>query len=133
MTVHRGSCHCGAVTFSARIDLTRETSRCNCSSCRKSRFWKAVIPAGDFTLETGADMLADYTFGGHIIHHRFCTRCGVKPFGSFTMAELGGPMIAVNVACLDDVSPQALDDVPVVYEDGQHDTWERVPAYTGHL
>lgn len=132
-TTYHGGCHCGAVTFAAAIDLSAGTSRCNCSSCTKSRFWKAVIPAGDFMLETGEDMLADYTFGAHVIHHRFCTRCGVKPFGAFDMPELGGAMVAVNVACLDTIAPETLDALPIAYEDGRHDAWERAPAVTGYL
>lgn len=132
-TTYKGSCHCHAVTFTAALDLSNPTSRCNCSICSKTRLWKAVIPASDFTLKTGADMLADYTFGGDVIHHRFCTRCGAKPFGSFEMDGLGGAMIAVNIACLDDLTPEALNAIPVHYEDGRHDAWEHIPAVTGYL
>jgi len=47
---YRGRCHCGAVTFEAELDLTQSTYRCNCSICRRTRFWPAVAREGDFRL-----------------------------------------------------------------------------------
>jgi hypothetical protein len=129
---YKGSCHCGAVRFECEIDLAQGTSKCNCSICLKSRFWKAVIKAEAFRLLKGEDVLADYQFGGHNIHHHFCTRSGVKPFGRGHVAELG-PFYAVNVACLDDIAARELADAPVRYEDGRHDNWDAAPEETRHL
>ena len=57
-----GSCHCGAVRFECEIDLAAaDTSRCNCSICARTRYWKTLVKAEDFRLLQGADALAEYS------------------------------------------------------------------------
>lgn len=130
---YHGSCHCGAVRFECDIDLAEETSKCNCSICTKGRFWKAIAKADSFRLLQGEGELSDYQFGGKIIHHLFCKRCGVKPFGRGHMEALGGTFYAINLACLDDAAAAELAAAPVVYQDGRHNKWESAPAETRHL
>ncbi len=132
-TTYHGSCHCGAVRFECELDFANGTSKCNCSACGKYRFWKAIVMAPSFRLLQGQDALADYQFGSHTIHHRFCKHCGTKPFGHANVKELGGHFYAVNVACLDDATAEELAAAPVQYEDGRHDHWDRAPAVTSHL
>ncbi len=130
---YHGSCHCGAVRFECELDLAEGTSRCNCSICTKTRFWKAIARADEFRLLHGEDALVDYQFGSNSIHHRFCSRCGVKPFGSGEMEALGGRFYAVNIACLDDATDEELAQAPVIHEDGRNDRWDRAPAETRYL
>jgi hypothetical protein len=130
---YHGSCHCGAVRFACDLDLAEGTSKCDCSICTKARFWKAIARAADFRLQQGKDALSDYQFGSNNIHHLFCRRCGVKPFGRGHMEELGGTFYAVNLACLDDATPKELAAAPVEYQDGRNNRWESPPAETRHL
>jgi hypothetical protein len=131
---YHGSCHCGAVRFACELDLAQgPTSKCNCSICAKARFWKMVVKADAFRLAQGKDALSDYSFGRGAIHHLFCRHCGIKPFGRGHMAEMGGTFYAINLACLDDVTPQELAAAPVIYEDGRNDAWQRPPAETRYL
>lgn len=131
MKTYHGSCHCGAVQFECDLELAKGTSKCNCSVCRKGRFWKAIVMAGSFRLERGADALSEYRFGRHVIHH-LCRHCGIKPFGRADMPELGGEFYAVNLACLD-ASDEELASAPVRYEGGRNDDWQSAPAETRHL
>lgn len=129
---YTGSCHCGAVRFEADIDLADETSRCNCSICTKSRFWKAIVMPAAFRLVRGEEALAEYRFGSRSIRHRFCRRCGVKPFGQGRLEEVG-EFYAVNLACLDDAWDEELAKAPVSYQNGRYDDWGSPPAEARYL
>ena len=130
---YNGSCHCGTVRFECELDLAEGTSKCNCSICTKTRFWKAIARADAFRLLRGEDAPTDYQFGHNAIDHFFCSRCGAKPFGSGEMEALGGKFYAVNVTCLDDATEREFAEAPVVHEDGRNDRWDRVPAEIRYL
>jgi hypothetical protein len=129
---YRGSCHCGAVRFECDLDLAEETSRCNCSICTKSRFWKSVIKADAVRLLAGEEQLTEYQFGSKNIRHLFCRACGVKPFGRGHLDDFGD-FVAINIACLDDATDEELAAAPVSFQDGRDDVWERAPAETRYL
>jgi hypothetical protein len=130
---YHGSCHCGAVRFECAIDLSEMTSKCNCSICTKTRFWKAIAKANEFRLLQGQDALSDYQFGSNTIHHFFCKHCGVKTFGRGHLDLLGGDFYAVSVVCLDDATAAELGQAPVRFEDGRNNKWESPPAEIRHL
>lgn len=105
-----GSCHCGAVRFTATTDLSQVIA-CNCSICQRSGHLLAFVGEGDFNLEQGNEVLGDYQFGKKHIHHRFCTKCGIRPFGH-GVAPQGGEMYAVNVRCLEGIELEGLQVTP---------------------
>jgi len=129
---YRGSCHCGAVRFEADIDLAQGAFRCNCTICFKTRAWLASVPAADFRLLSGEADLRDYQFNKKRIHHRFCTRCGVRPFSQGTDAK-DNPSYAVRLNCLDGADPAELIAAPVRYFNMLHDDFKSPPAETRHL
>jgi hypothetical protein len=145
---YKGSCHCGAARFSCPLDLApageRSTPerprvwwtssiRCNSSYCWKTRLWKAFVPAAAFQIEAGGDVLRDYQFGARQIHHLFCGQCGTTVFARAHLEQMGGDFYAVNLACLDGVSPETLARIPITHEDGRQDAWDRPPPVTGYL
>lgn len=132
-TTYHGSCHCGAVAFEADLDLTEGTGRCNCSICTKTRAWGSLVRPEDFRLLRGEEALSDYQFGTRGMHHLFCRHCGVRPFARGHLEVLGGGFLSINLACLDDVEPQALIDAPLRYSNGRDNDWMHPPAETRHL
>lgn len=116
---YTGGCHCGAIRFTASIDLAAPTIRCNCSICTKSRAWIAPIPAADFSLDAEAEAPAEYRFGAEQIAHCFCRRCGVKTHGRVN-GDGDDEFVAVSVQCLD-IAPPALESVPRISVDGRAD------------
>jgi hypothetical protein len=130
---YHGSCHCSAVRFECELDLSAGASKCNCSICTKTRFWKPFVGADELRILRGEDALLDYRFGSNTIHHLFCGPCGVRAFGSGEIEELGGAFYAVNIACLDDATDEELAQAPVTHEDGRNDRWDRALTETRYL
>jgi hypothetical protein len=132
MKTYHGSCHCGRVKFEADIDLGQSSYRCNCSICRRTRFWPAVVKSEGFRLLSGEADLTQYLFNTRKNHHYFCKHCGVRAFGIGNDTPVG-KMVGVNLMCLDDVSDEELAAVPITYVDGRNDQWQNAPTFFSHL
>ncbi|MYM33550.1 GFA family protein [Duganella sp. FT94W] len=132
LKTYHGSCHCGAVTFDADIDLGQGTLRCNCSICVKARFWPAIVKPEAFRLKSGEGELTLYQFLTKRDKHLFCRHCGVRAFG-IGQSPRWGEFYAVNVTCLDDVSEAELAAAPITYLDGKNDNWDTPPQETRYL
>ena len=73
------------------------------------------MPADQFTLLSGDDVLTDYLFGHKRIHHLFCSVCGVRSFARGTGPD-GSEVRAINVRCLAEVDVEPL---PIKKFDGK--------------
>lgn len=131
MKRYRGSCHCGAVRFEVDLDLTQSSFRCNCSICRRSRFWPAVARESDFRLLSGNEKLTEYLFNTRKNQHFFCRMCGVRPFGIGNETPIG-KMYGVNIGCLEGIAEEELASIPITYVDGMSDRQEP-PKFCAHL
>ena len=108
---YSGGCHCGAVRYEVTADLDKTIS-CNCSRCSKLGAILTFAPAQNFALLSGESELTDYQFNKKVVHHLFCSTCGIESFARGEMPD-GTPTVAVNVRCLDGVDPTTLSPKPV--------------------
>jgi hypothetical protein len=113
---YQGSCHCGAVRFRVRADLS-SLLECNCSVCTKKGILHLIVPPEEFELLRGEEELAAYQFNTNTAKHTFCRRCGMHPF---YVPRSDPDKISVNARCLDGVDPAALK--PSHFFDGRN--WE---------
>jgi hypothetical protein len=132
METYQGACHCGAVRFEATLDLSQPTYRCNCSICRRTRFWPAVAREEGFRVLSGQKNLTKYLFNSLKNEHYFCATCGVRPFGIGTDTPIGR-MVGVNIGCLEGVPEETLARLAITYVDGLHDRWQHAPEHVSHL
>jgi len=106
-----GSCHCGAVEFTAQGEID-QVIECNCSHCSRKGFLLWFGPRESFCVTAGEDKLTTYTFNKHMIEHQFCSVCGCQPFGLGSMPD-GTRMTAINARCVDGIDLGGIQRVPV--------------------
>jgi hypothetical protein len=129
---YKASCHCGEVVIEADLDLSQSSFRCNCSICRRSRFWPAIAVPEGLRIISGEGELTRYVFASQKNHHYFCRRCGIRVFGVGNETPIG-KMYGVNIGCLEGVTEEELSRIPITYVDGMHDRPDCTPAYFQHL
>lgn len=132
MKTYHGSCHCGRVRYEADIDFDAGTGRCNCSICSKQRAWSIGIKPEQFRLIEAGEQ-GDYQFGTMSGHHRFCKHCGIRTFGDGYVEQIGGAFVSINIASLDDITPEELAALTVNYANGRDNAWWNPPAVTSYL
>lgn len=110
--VRTGGCHCGAVRFAATLSAGLDSvRRCTCSYCRMRGAVVAMAEAGGVDVLRGEEALTLYRFHTGSARHFFCSRCGIYTHHERRSDQA---LYAVNVACLDGVSPFDFPAVPVM-------------------
>lgn len=107
---YQGSCHCGAIRFSAEGTIG-QVIECNCSICRRKGSLLWFVPRKDFRLQTPEKDVSTYLFNKRAIAHKFCAKCGIAPYALATGPQ-GNEMAAINVRCVEGVDLAALQRVP---------------------
>ena len=121
--IHRGSCHCGAVSFTVEAPARLELLDCNCSMCRRLGYWHLIVPRDRFELLSGEGALREYRFGTGRARHLFCDTCGVK---AFYTPRSHPDSWSVNARCLDAATVESTHLVPF---DGAN--WEQAMQRLG--
>jgi hypothetical protein len=112
-----GSCHCGAVKFTATLtEGFTSARRCTCSICRMRGAVAVTSTPEAFRLTHGEDKLATYRFNTGVAEHHFCTVCGIY---THHKRRSNPNQLGVNVACLDGVSLFDFQEL-VVYDGQRH-------------
>jgi hypothetical protein len=119
--IHKGSCHCGAITFEVEAPEDMEVSECNCSICSRAGYLHLIVPKSKFNLLSGIEHLQTDTFDTHEAKHLFCKSCGIK---SFYIPRSHPDGISVNVRCLDD---STIKSINIEQFDGKN--WEQNIAH----
>lgn len=84
--------------------------------CAKIGYLHLVVPAGQFELLSGAEVLTTYSFNTQTAKHLFCSICGVK---SFYVPRSHPDGFSVNARCLD---PITVDEISIRQFNGRE--WE---------
>jgi len=104
---YTGGCQCGKVRYEVSLDLENEVVACNCSRCGRLGWLIAFAPKQNFKLLSGEGAATEYQFNKHVIHHLFCSTCGIQSYSHGTRPD-GAEVVAVNARCLDGVDLDAL-------------------------
>lgn len=108
--MHKGSCHCGKVSFEFDGEVS-DVIECNCSHCSRKGYLLAFAGRESLRITSSREALAVYTFNKHVIQHHFCRHCGCAPFGLGT-APGGRETVAINVRCLEGIELATLKRIP---------------------
>ncbi len=112
MEAKSGKCHCGAVRFEATLsDGYKSIRRCTCSFCRMRGAVVVMAEMGGIRILEGEQALTTYRFHTGTAQHFFCSRCGIY---THHQRRSDTTLYAVNVACLEGVSPFDFPEVPVM-------------------
>lgn len=108
--VREGSCHCGAVKFTADVAEPLRGARCDCSICAMRGAVTVGTPLEGLTVVEGEDLLTCYQFNTNVAKHYFCSRCGSY---TFHQRRSDPNTYGINVACLGFNPYHDFPDVPV--------------------
>ena len=111
---YKGSCHCGRIAFEVEGTLEGAVT-CNCSMCQRKGAVMWFVPRDKLRLLTPEQDASTYLFNKHAIKHRFCSSCGIHPYGEGTDPK-GNRTAAVNVRCLQGIE---LESIPTKHYDGR--------------
>ena len=104
MTLRRGHCLCGAVSFTVR-DLDPQYGICHCDMCRHwtgGAFFGITVPAAQMTI-SGAEYVGRYRSSPGW-QRCWCMQCGSSLWGHVHSDALDGGSYEVLIGLFDDTS-----------------------------
>jgi len=104
MTIHKGQCLCGAVSFEI-TNLRTDFGTCHCEMCRRwtgSALLGIEVPDADIRF-TGADHIARFQ-SSYWAERAWCKRCGSSLWYRVTAEGPHSGMYEIPIGLLDDAS-----------------------------
>jgi hypothetical protein len=109
MTIHKLTCHCGAVGLQVKLsDGLNTARRCDCSFCRRRGAIAATAPLHGVKVVKGADKLTLYQWGTGTAKHYFCSVCGTY---THHQRRSNPNEFGVNVGAAEGVNPSTLGEI----------------------
>lgn len=132
---YHGSCHCQVVRYEVDLDLSKGTSRCNCSICWKARAWFAIVPQADLKLLTSPEEIGSYRWtpdgkAEPYLTYSFCKHCGIRIYAAGHLEALGGDFYALNIPTLEDAFIDELAASTLHNNDNLHNKADQDPEDT---
>ena len=108
-SVHKSSCHCGAVELEIQLpDGIIDPRRCNCSICRRKGVIVGSVPLSGIKIVKGEDKLGLYQFDTKKAEHYFCKICGIY---THHRRRSNPNQYGFNLGCLEGVDPNLIEGV----------------------
>jgi len=108
-TVHKLTCHCGAVELDVHLpDGIVDPRRCNCSICRRKGAIVGSVPLSGLKIVKGAEKLSLYQFDSNEAEHYFCSVCGIY---THHRRRSNPGQYGINLACLKNVDPNLINAI----------------------
>jgi hypothetical protein len=109
-TLHKASCHCGAVQFELSLpNGLDDPRRCDCSLCLKRGAIVASVTLDGIKILKGEAQLSIYQFNTMTAKHYFCSICGIY---THHQRRSNPSQYGFNIACLEGVNPLLLENIP---------------------
>jgi hypothetical protein len=122
-----GSCHCGNIKFEASMDLTKGTTKCNCTFCRKNYFWwSSQLLLDDLKITEGQESIAEYTNNRKEGYCVFCKNCGTILFRKTEKSDWSVEGYSVKMSSFDDISIEELNSILVNYINGKDNSYTKI-------
>ena len=109
--VKKLTCHCGGVEIEILLPKgLKNLGKCNCSICKRRSAIMAKVNLEDLKVVKGKEKLKLYQFHTHKVEYYFCSICGIY---THHKQRSDPSKYAFNIACLENVNPFDLEDIPV--------------------
>jgi hypothetical protein len=122
-----GSCHCGKVKYQVNYDLSKGSTKCNCTFCFKNSFWwGSQSTLEDLEITQGQDSIAEYTNKREEGYCVFCKNCGTTIFRKTEKSDWSVEGYSINIHSLDDISVEELNSISVGYINGKDNSYAKI-------